>query len=430
MLPEILLVNPPIYDFAAYDFWLKPYGLLSAAAHLRPAANMTLFDFLDRHSRYSPPNYFPAPGRFGKGHFPKQAVKKPPQFASIPRKFSRYGIERAVFQDFLKKNAPFDHVLIQTSMTYWYPGIKEVISDIHNYAPKANIVLGGVYATLCPAHALSLGANMVIQGSDLTKLLALTGEKKQNYQPPLWQLYDKLDFAVMKLTKSCPYNCSYCAVHRIDGDFATRELDNCIADLDLLMEKGVKNIAFYDDALLYKPEKTLIPFLKHVISKNLKINFHTPNALHARYITPELAEMMVTAGFKTFYLGFESKSSDFHSRTGSKVVSDELITASENLIKAGAQRKNIVTYQMLGHPSGDLQQLEESMMFANSLGLKIMLSDFSPIPGTPDGDICNEYVDLTEPLNHNKTAFPIIYLGIQKVNRLKNLCKQLNKMIK
>ena len=39
MLPgmrrRILLVNPPIYDFAAYDFWLKPYGLLSVAGRLR-----------------------------------------------------------------------------------------------------------------------------------------------------------------------------------------------------------------------------------------------------------------------------------------------------------------------------------------------------------------------------------------------------------
>ena len=23
-------MHPPIYDFSAYDFWLKPYGLLSA----------------------------------------------------------------------------------------------------------------------------------------------------------------------------------------------------------------------------------------------------------------------------------------------------------------------------------------------------------------------------------------------------------------
>ena len=35
MKPKILLVNPPIYDFSAYDFWLKPAGLLRVAGFLR-----------------------------------------------------------------------------------------------------------------------------------------------------------------------------------------------------------------------------------------------------------------------------------------------------------------------------------------------------------------------------------------------------------
>ena len=48
MQPRILLVNPPIYDFTAYDFWLKPYGLLRVAGHLRHRAELRLFDYLDR----------------------------------------------------------------------------------------------------------------------------------------------------------------------------------------------------------------------------------------------------------------------------------------------------------------------------------------------------------------------------------------------
>jgi hypothetical protein len=35
MALKILLVNPPIYDFSAYDFWLKPYGLLRVALATR-----------------------------------------------------------------------------------------------------------------------------------------------------------------------------------------------------------------------------------------------------------------------------------------------------------------------------------------------------------------------------------------------------------
>jgi len=47
MQPKILLVNPPIYDFSAYDFWLKPYGLLRVAGYLRGQAQLSLFDYLD-----------------------------------------------------------------------------------------------------------------------------------------------------------------------------------------------------------------------------------------------------------------------------------------------------------------------------------------------------------------------------------------------
>ena len=58
MKQRILLVNPPIYDFSAYDFWLKPYGMLRAAGFLRCQADFYLFDFLDRlHSRVPAGNY-------------------------------------------------------------------------------------------------------------------------------------------------------------------------------------------------------------------------------------------------------------------------------------------------------------------------------------------------------------------------------------
>ncbi len=45
---KLLLVNPPIYDFTAYDFWSRPLGLLAVAGQLRGRAHMRLFDFMDR----------------------------------------------------------------------------------------------------------------------------------------------------------------------------------------------------------------------------------------------------------------------------------------------------------------------------------------------------------------------------------------------
>jgi hypothetical protein len=59
-----------------------------------------------------------------------------------------------------------------------------------------------------------------------------------------------------------------------------------------------------------------------------------------------------------------------------------------------------------------------------------MLADFSPIPGTPDGEFCRKWVDMDEPLFHNKTVFPIILLGFDETNRLKDLQRRLNRSIR
>ena len=34
-MTKILLVNPPIYDFVAYDLWAKPLGLLYLSSILK-----------------------------------------------------------------------------------------------------------------------------------------------------------------------------------------------------------------------------------------------------------------------------------------------------------------------------------------------------------------------------------------------------------
>ena len=429
MKPKILLVNPPIYDFAAYDFWLKPHGMLCVGGMLRSMADITLFDTMDRlHPKFDPA-VREKTDPFGTGPYPFKKIKNPAALIDIPRYFRRFGLPRQVFQQFLTTSSPFDVVLVQTTMTYWYLGYKEVIEDIRQYCPQAKIVLGGFYAAACTDHAKTLGADVVIAGDDLDPLWQLLGQAPPaGPHLPAWELYPKLETATMKLTHGCPFRCSYCYVPQSGVGFQTRPSDECVAELEQLIDLGVMNIAFYDDALLFQPEKILLPFLQAVIDRNIQVNFHTPNALHARYMTADIPKSMVTAGTKTFHFGFESRSEAFHKETGSdKVVSDELADAVESLRSAGADPRNIIAYEMLGHPLADVQQLESSMRFAHSLGIRIMLSDFSPIPDTPDGELCRKYTDLNDPLNHSKTAFPIRFLGFDKVNYYKNLCRKLNR---
>jgi hypothetical protein len=76
-----------------------------------------------------------------------------------------------------------------------------------------------------------------------------------------------------------------------------------------------------------------------------------------------------------------------------------------------------------------MQDVEASLRFVYEVGIRSMLAEFSPIPGTRDGEACRQWIDLDEPLNHNKTAFPIRRLGWTEVQRLKAFSHHLNQHI-
>lgn len=426
-MKKILLVNPPIYDFSAYDFWLRPYGLLTVAGYLQNSAQLMLFDYLDRQSGAASPK--DQPDDFGRGKFFDEIIERPKTFKDIPRYYRRLGKPREMFRQFILEHQPFDFVLIQTVMTYWHLGVEEAIADIREICPEAKIILGGVYATICSEHAKTIGADFVLSGTGLEPLwdyMQITPDMKQL---PYWQGYQTMGNGIIKLADGCPFKCTYCSVPKIYEGFKSRGLERAVREFDFMASLGIRNIAFYDDSLLHKTDEVLGPFLRYVISQKTGINFHTPNALNARFIKPDTAELMVSAGVKTFFIGYESNSVAWQNNTGGKVCTSEFRQAVNYLALAGADRKNITAYIIVGHPDDDIQQVEQSMHQANESGIKIMLAEFSPIPGTEDGQKCSKWVDMSVPLNHNKTAFTIWSKGFEESNRLKRLCKKLNKII-
>ncbi len=366
---------------------------------------------------------------WGRGPFYATPLPLPAVLTHMARPYRRYGLPRQTLPDFLAAQGPFDVALIQTVMTYWYPGVKEVIDDIRAASPHTKVVVGGVYAILCLQHAAALGPDLVIARAHLDPLWQMLQVAPQEEHVPLWEAYDTLRVGVLKLADGCPFRCTYCSVPQVYPPFASRPMRRSLAELEWLCQHGVRDVAFYDDALLFKPRQILIPFLQQVLARQFRVNFHTPNALNARFITPEIADLMVQAGFKTFHLGFESRAYAWQRQTGGKVYAHELEQAVTYLLRAGADRRHMTAYLIMGHPQGDLQDVEASMRFAHGLGLRVMLSEFSPIPGTPDGERCREWVDLDEPLWHNKTVFPLLLLGAEEVQRLKTLCRELNRRL-
>ena len=95
--PHILLVNPWIHDFAAYDFWAKPMGLLVIASLLRRHGfTISYVDCLDRFHPRAPRSRPEV--RYGRGPYQKARIAKPAGLDDVPRHFSRYGIKPEWFR--------------------------------------------------------------------------------------------------------------------------------------------------------------------------------------------------------------------------------------------------------------------------------------------------------------------------------------------
>ena len=424
-MKKILLVNPPIYDFTAYDFWLKPLGILKIGGYLRGKAQLKLFDFMDRNHPFLAGHGLKQ-DQWGRGKFYSRPADTPRPLKQLSSRFRRFGLPEEVFENEILESGPFDFALVQTEMTYWYPGVAEVIETLRKITPETRIVIGGVYATICPEHAAGLEADLHVSGLNLDRLWSMLDIKPDLEEPPFWEGYSPLSCGVIKLTEGCPFRCSYCSVPQIYRGFRINDPGYSLRSLVAAYEQGSRNMVFYDDSLLFRWEKSLGPFLEEIVPRGLDTGFHPPNALNARMINRENAALMVNAGFHHYYLGFESSAGEWQDRTGNKVYSSELASAVETLVAAGAAPGQITAYIIIGHPDSGLQDPAGSIRFAGSLGIRVMLSEYSPIPGTPDGDKSAKWIDLAEPLHHNKSYFTNIFLGREQTQELKSLCREQN----
>lgn len=450
--PAILLVNPYLYDFAAYDLWIKPLGLLYLGAVLgENGCDVTLLDALDRHH----PDVLALQNRthakskqYGDGYFFKETVEKPREFSDVPRLYSRYGMPPEIFKNNLeriRRACTVDLILVTSGMTYWYRSAHEAIAMCREIFPETPVLLGGIYATLFYEFAKQhSGADRVFKGESERAILEFVKEKFElrstktytgydDYPLPAYHLYPKLEYVGMMTTRGCPYTCSFCATHEFTDVFKRRRPQKVVEEIRCYAEKGIRNITLYDDALFVNAERHIKPILRDVINEKLNVNFHTPNGLFAKLLDEELAELLVESGFKTIRLSYESKNPE-RQKQMRKVTDTDLERALNNLERAGFPRNEVTIYLIMGLPDQSPSEVRDSIRYVHELGARISLSSYSPIPNTPDwNSAVRDYgFPSDNPLMTNKSVYPLKNARFTEAdfNRLKNEAITCNRLIR
>ncbi|GEM_PF-48869 len=551
-LPLALLIQPPVYDFALYDLYLRPYGLLRIGRWLAEAGWKVVFiDGLYCQlglesgglSGFSEGGPIPggvslirprAPRRKpdGTGKFFRQPVETPRILEPLlkPRvergewtkRFARYGMSVEEFRlrvrnlwgeewgplqleveeqgnarkcrdipfaeppargsgsplkplggegrvggalGVLRKGRHPDLILISSGMTYWYLGVEEAARICREEHPESPLFVGGVYATLLPEHCLRIsGADGVIVGEDLEPLkkvlnargLPIPNEPVSDRPIPFPSVWKEA--GIIRLNTGCPLRCSYCASGLLSPRFKQGNPERAWkAFLELYETCGTRNFAFYDDALLFRKEEVLLPFLEQVIryqehrgkgtgtyqvvegSSNLEgmtmakqlrtdqeARFYLPNGVHVNSLDLPTAQLMRRAGVAEIRLGFESASEEFHQRYDGKVASEQFLEVVSILKQAGYEAQDISVYLLVGLPGQRAEEVEASIRFVKPLGVRVRLAEYSPVPSTR---LWGESVQQCpfpleeEPLFHNNSLFALEWEGFpyQRLLELKGM---------
>ncbi|MBT3275217.1 MAG: radical SAM protein [Spirochaetales bacterium] len=437
--PLALLINPPVYDFALFDLFHKPLGLMRIGKWLENSGfDIKIADALDYHDSASTRALGePSRRKNGTGKFFRQITDLPDGIVPFERKYARYGIVEESFRERLSGLVP-DVILITSGMTYWYPGVAEAAKTAKTLFPDTPIVIGGIYATLLQTHCRhNIDADHVVAGDagvELGSLLGSMGLPVPVGKPDGRVLLDAdiwRGAGVIRLNNGCPLSCDYCASRILCPSFTAGEPDEVFEIISAMAsEAGVRSFAFYDDALLYRKEMLLIPLLERIIASALSIDLYTPNAIHIRYLDTETALLMQKAGFREVRMGFESSSDNFHEIHDGKVDTGKFFSQIEMLKRAGFASDQIIAYILAGLPGQYAAEVEESIRYVTSSGIRASVAEYSPVPGTAlwkESVSASRYPIAEEPIYQSNSVLPMEWTGFSwdDMERLKKLSRQL-----
>lgn len=431
-----LLINPWITDFAAYDLWSKPLGILNIGYYLKELGfEVELIDCLDKFHQQlvkSLNGNLPKTTIYGDGCYLSEEIKKPSVFSDVPRKFKRYGIPLKLFRKLLE-NIPYpDVILVTSAMTYWYPGVFEAIGLLKQRFRNTPVILGGIYPTLCYKHAKkNSGADFIYKGNNIVEIINIIEKitnkeldiSKLNFKREInyfYSLYHKVYYITLRTSGGCPFRCSWCGWYILDDKRWEQAPEEVVQDIEYFYETyKIKNFSFYDDCLLYNSQVHIIKILNMLKKKKIKCYFHTPNGLSVKFLTQKIAFLLKETGFIHPRLSFD---------TFQKTKEKEFTDAFNYLKKAGFDSKYISVYTLVGLPSQSIDEIKDCIEFLSNFKIRLYLEEYSPVPYTPDFEKTGLSLE-SDPLLHNNTIFPLYRKDYEKFQKLKDLVHTHNRTL-
>lgn len=271
-----------------------------------------------------------------------------------------------------------DIILVSSMFTYWYKQVWDAVQYYKYLFPSATVLLGGIYATICPDHAAESGADEVSPGEY---------KKSRSLPPDPTVLPEPPPFVYCITSYGCSNNCSYCATHLLYGPgIYQRPIEEVIEEFRLQKSRGFHTIYIGDDNFLYKAESHAIPLLEMVIRQNLNLRFELPGGMQADHVTEDIAKLMYRAGFRKVSTAIETTNRNVAKRMGRGNFGSAhaVARAIAAFSKAGFPPREIDVYFIIGLPYQSMNDILDTFAFLARLGVWIHPQRWTPIPNTRD----------------------------------------------
>ncbi len=341
---------------------------------------------------------------------------------------------------------PPDLVLVTCIMTYWYQGAGEIVRLVRALFPRAKIVVGGLYVSLCEEHARRhlRDADLLVTNGDMGRFYAFLEETfsrpialkplqadLDSFPLPAFDLYDRRHFVPLLTSLGCVYDCPYCAASYLYPRQVRRAAGGVLREISYWCNRGVSRFALYDDNFLFRAGEFAKPLLAGIARMTFDLSLYNPNALNASLIDEDIARLLASAHFKEVRLGLETIDPSAQRATGGKLSTRAFETAVDQLFRAGFQKSSIRAYVLAGLPCQPHEDVRKTIDYASDLGIRVTLNAYTPIPHTEMFETYHSlarYPIADEPLFQNNALLPFAWEGFTEghMNELKRHVRERN----
>lgn len=194
-------------------------------------------------------------------------------------------------------------------------------------------------------------------------------------------------FAFAMTSRGCPFRCVFCSAWKVSGRQARmRSAENVLKEIDMLYEKGIKEIIFFDDHFFFNRQRA-IDIMKGMIKRNYKDLLWKSCNLTIWLLDDELLDLMKQSGCNQIIISIESGNQDVLTSIIKKPLNLEKVKTMVS--KAKEKGFEIISNFIIGLPHETRAQIRDTFDYAEALDIDYVTFHIAtPLPHTELMDIC------------------------------------------